>query len=388
MAAHVLVAPSLGLGVFASAAAAHPRRPFRNALGAPTADANRSWAWGTHRGHEVMLGFSRERPSAQVNQWDVAAMQLFRHIETAGLARLLCWIRMPSLLLGLEIEAPPEHPSNAQLTGNPTVDSKFSVRALAPPAVPALFARDPRAQGAGEAIDMMLGAIGGGAAIRIEDTFITLAMMRPQDDAEWFKWAVDLGVNLAERLAHARAAMPPPPWEPATAAALEALARARGFQFDRAHLAVKGASGDLGVEIGLSTAPPPYGNLPDRLAYAIDIIVRYRPLGAGLRVFPEHSVTTLTKVFIKDAKVGDEAFDKAFIVHADAPNALSRLLTPEVRGRLVTMAARSPFVSADDSQISMQLGTQAADATSLGYALDDVLGAAHALVAAASGARV
>jgi hypothetical protein len=377
MAAHVLVAPFLGLGVFTSVGAAHPRRPFRNALGAPTADPNRSWAYGTHRGHEMLLGFTREKPSAQVNQFDIAAMQLFQHIASAGLSRLLCWVRMPSLLLGLEVGAPVEHVSNAQITGNPSVDGKLSVCALAPPAVPMLFGA------AGDALDLVMGAVNGGAAIRIEDTFVTLAMMRPHEDAEWFKWATDTCIRIAERLQAARASMAPLPWEPATAAALEALANARSFRFDRARLSVTGTSGDLGVEVCLSTSPPPFGDPGRQLAYAIDIVARYQPMGAGLRVFPERSVSGLTKMFLKDAKVGDAAFDSTFIVQADAPNALAQLLTPEVRARLVTMAARSPFVSADDSQIAMQLGTQAADAASLGYALDDVLGAAHAVLNAA-----
>ena len=334
MAAHVLVAALLGLGVFSATAVAHPRRPFRLAFGAPTKDPGRSWAYGAHRGHEVLLGFTREQPSAQVNQWDMAATQLFRHLTTADMDRLLCWVRMPSLLLGLEVSAPPEGPSNAAITGRRDVDQRLAVHALA------------------------------------------------------HTWAVDAGIRIAERLARTRATLPPLPWEQSTAAALEALARARSLQFDRTHLAVTGTHGDLGLSVALTTSPPLYGNPSAGLGYAIGITARYASLGAGLRVFPERGIPGLTKMFLKDAKLGDPIFDDAFIVQADAPTALAWIFTPEVRARLVTMVARSTSVSVDDTQVTMQLGAQTVEPVSLGYALEDVVGTAHALVRArASSAR-
>ncbi len=354
------------------------------AVGAESSDPDHSWAYGTHRGHEVLLGFSRERPSAQTNQWDVAAMQLFRTLTTADMDRLLCWVRMPSLLLGLSVSAPAEGLSSAVLTGNPDVDKRFVARALAPAAVPQLFAR---AGDGGDALDLMLSAVDGGAALQVEDTFVTLAMMRPREDAAWLAWAVDVCVRIADRLARTRATMPPLPWHAATADAFDALARARSFQFDRTHLSVTGAEGELEVLVSLTTSPPSYGNIGGPLAYAIVLTARYPALGAGLRVFPERAVSGLMKMFLKDAKVGDPSFDDAFIVQADVPSALAWLFTPEVRARLVTMVARSTSVSVDDTQITMHLTPQAADPASLSYALDDVLGAAHALTRARAAVR-
>ncbi len=349
------------------------------AVGGPATDPDQSWAYGTHRGHEVLLGFTRERPSAQTNNVDIAAMQLFHHLTTKDMERFFCWVRMPSLLLGLEVGAPPEHPSNAMLTGQPNVDKKLSVRALAPLAVSPLFAR---AGDGGDALDLVLAAADSGAAIRIEDTFISIAMLRPREDAAWLSWAVDACVRIADRLARTRASMPALPWEEATAAAFDALARARAFQFDRTHLRVTGAHGQIQVEVSLTTSPPPYGDFGGKLGYAIEIVARYPALGTGLCVFPERGIPGLVKFFLKDAKLGDPRFDDAFIVQAENPAVLACLFTPEVRARLVAMVARSASLSLDDTHITMHLGPQTLDPASLGYAMDDVVGAAYALVQA------
>ena len=385
MPAHLTVASWLGLGVYASATrhVHDPRRPFRRGLGAPGGDPNLSVAYGTHRGHEVLLGFTRDRPGASAVNIDPIG-ELIGALARGDVVGHYCMIRVaPSLLLGLvvhEHRSESGHPSLPRApTGQPAFDARFDVYALAPPCVPALFARTGDGN---DVVDVTLAACDAGASVRIEDTFVTIGLLRPLEDARSLAWALNIGIHIAERLTAARPAVPPPPWEPSIAAALQSLATARSLQLDRARLAATGSAPGVTTEVSLTTTIAGASRDP---AYGIEVAARYPPLGVRLSVYPERAVPGFARIFLRDVKVGDAAFDAAFMVDAEKDAPVAQWLGPEVRARLLTMAAQAACVVVDDDHVGLHLVPVVQDPAALAYAYDDVVAVASGVARACRG---
>jgi hypothetical protein len=359
--AHVTLAGSLGLGLYAAGRVpAHPARPFRAVLAGPVVTPLQSWAHGTHRGREVLLGFTHESQSASAAQVD--PIGTFLGLFEKDLDLQHCMVRIaPSLLVGLDAKAD---------------SGRWSADALLPACLPYLFARTGDG---GDVEDLVAAVRQAKCSLALGDTFVHLTKGMPREDASWLAWAVDVGVRLADRLVRSRAAMPPMPWEPAIAASLEALARARALAFDRARLAVSGSAGDVATSIALSTLPAP------ERRYVLEATASYAPLGVGLNVFPQRAVGSFVHAFLRDIEVGDPAFDATFVVQTRDKSHAARLLLPDLRQHLLAMASRAPLLRVEDDQIVLQLPPSATDPTSLGYALDDVTTAAHLLLRAARG---
>ena len=69
------------------------------------------------------------------------------------------------------------------------------------------------------------------------------------------------------------------------------------------------------------------------------------PLNVGLRISKEPWHAKLTKLFglfKRDIKIGDEAFDAAFIVQGENERQVRNLLSPELRAALLDFNARKP----------------------------------------------
>ena len=388
--AHITVASRLGLGVYTPADRyVHDTRlPFRRVVGGPVVDPGFSVAYGTHRGHEVILGFTRERPSASIaNQFPV--WTLFDAIVQGDTVGHYALIRVaPSLLLGLRAG---KHPEGLRLsstdyglqsvvaTGQPAFDERFSVRALAPMCVPGIFAR--KGDG-GDIVDVAVAAHDAKVGVNIEDACVSIGLARSLEDAESFAWALDAGIRIAERLASARAALPPPPWEAAIAAALEALAKARSLTFERARLAASGSTAQISTSVALTTTLPS-SRLP---SYAIEIAAYYPALGVRLSVYPQHVVPGLVKFFLRDVEVGDAPFDKAFIVNAEKSAPVGAWLGPVVRARMLSMVSQAAWVNLDHERVALYLHASVQDPAMLAYAYDDVVAVATNLSRAVHGA--
>jgi hypothetical protein len=219
------------------------------------------------------------------------------------------------------------------------------------------------------------------AIVTMEDTFVTMDLVRPLEDAKSLAWAVDAGIRIADRLAAARTTVPPPPWEPPFAAALQALAQSRSLRFDRARLAVSGSAAEVAMDVSLTTTVHSQSDP----TYAIEVTGRYPPLDVKLSAFPAKGVTGIAKMFLREAKTGDAAFDDAVWVSADKGAPVASWFGPEVRTRMRSMVAQALSVNVDQERVVLQLPPTVQDPEALAYAYDDVATVACGLSRAVRG---
>ena len=360
--AHVTLAASLGLGVYA---AGHRTRAPRSSVprGARRAGRRSPPVVGTRdvprpRGP---LGFTHERQSASAAQVD--PLGTFLGLFEKDLDLQQCMVRIaPSLPPRARREADPE---------------RTSADALLPACLPHLFARTGDG---GDVEDLVAAVRQAKSVLEMGDTFVRLRKGMPREDTSWLAWAVDIGVRIADRLVRSRAKRCRHCRGSRRSLHRSRASRAlRSLAFDRARLAVTGSAGDVATAVALSTLPA-----PDR-RYVLEATASYAPLGVGLCVFPRRAVGGFVHAFLRDIDVGDPAFDAAFVVQTRDKSHAARLLLPELRQHLLAMASRAPLVRLEDDHIMVELPPNVTDPASLGYALDDVATAAHLLLRAVRG---
>lgn len=150
------------------------------------------------------------------------------------------------------------------------------------------------------------------------------------------------------------------------------------------------AATELGLKLS-RTVPdlePRLEGMIDGLATKIDIAgghqpaIRYRvfypDLGIALRLDRETPISrTLGELGKGDRQIGDISFDARFRVDTSRPDALGKMLTPELRRSLIGLVERYPGVVVEDGQISVL-------STDLEPAAADVVATTRDLVAVAT----
>ena len=129
----------------------------------------------------------------------------------------------------------------------------------------------------------------------------------------------------------------------------------------------------------------------DGLPVRIDIAegrhpgVRYRvfypPLGMSLRLERETTITrTLGELGQQDTQIGATAFDQSFKVNTSRPDALRKVMDPELRRTLVKLIGDYPTAIIEDGGISFVSDTSEPPAETIIQTATDIAAAAHQLV--------
>ncbi|MDJ0665465.1 MAG: hypothetical protein QNJ75_13010 [Acidimicrobiia bacterium] len=93
---------------------------------------------------------------------------------------------------------------------------------------------------------------------------------------------------------------------------------------------------------------------PDGKATQIRYRIFYPDLGLALRLERETTISrTLGALGSGDREVGDKTFDAKFRVNTSRPDALQKLLTPELRSQLVELVDTYPAVIVGDGEITL-----------------------------------
>jgi hypothetical protein len=113
--------------------------------------------------------------------------------------------------------------------------------------------------------------------------------------------------------------------------------------------------------------------------------VRYRvfypPLGVSLRLERETTVTrTLGELGQQDTQIGTTAFDQSFKVNTSRPDALRKMMTPELSRTLVKLIDDYPTVLIEDGGISFVSDTPEPPAETIIQTTVDMAAAAQQLV--------
>jgi len=95
-------------------------------------------------------------------------------------------------------------------------------------------------------------------------------------------------------------------------------------------------------------------DVPEGNAAQVRYRVFYPDLGLALRLERETTISrTLGSLGSGDREIGDKAFDDRFRVNTSRPDALQKMLTPEVRSRLVDLVDNYPAVVVADGEITL-----------------------------------
>lgn len=204
-------------------------------------------------------------------------------------------------------------------------------------------------------------------------------------------WVVEPGLlgpalarvgRIAEALLAQRAALPAP-WESGLHAGWAAVAARWSLAFDPRGPSLSGDVRGLFVEVVPRSSEPGQLLTEVRVSFA-------RPLGVRLVLTRERSgllgrLGGLIQKFNgpQDIRVGDPAFDDAFVIQGEPEHAVRALLGPEVRRRLLAACARFDTVSVGDQHLAGWVSAPVTAAEQLDALLRTALDAAAGLTGAA-----
>jgi hypothetical protein len=227
------------------------------------------------------------------------------------------------------------------VTGHPDLDAEFSVSADEPERVRALFTSDLR----GEVAALYRGSLDlrvhdGGCAVYATEGFYVV------DDA-WLDRAVRGSGRVVALMDEARPQVPPAEPLLGHAAALRALAAARGLRLSTAPLLAEGVVEGLPITLGAARTGRRKHHLHAEIGLSTD-------LGLNLAVRRQGLLDEVrTLLGGQDIHVGDAPFDQRFLVRADPERAerVALLLDREVRAALLGADARAGEVHLGDRSL-------------------------------------
>jgi hypothetical protein len=214
----------------------------------------------------------------------------------------------------------------------------------------------------GEVIEALRGLAERCPDLRISDAHVRVRMTRPPAHVAGLGSLVEQLEGVAAALEGARAAGPPAPATDAWLASWMDLADRYRLAIAPALPALSGALAGWPCEIG----PVVRGG-----AWCARIAVHFSPdEDTGLRVGPQRP--GVATVVGQDIRVGDPAFDQAFVIKGHDPEAVRDRLNAQVRGDLLALAALGE-VSLDDHRLVVEGLNPAAHALERGLDLTERL---------------
>jgi len=197
-------------------------------------------------------------------------------------------------------------------------------------------------------------------ALRLDDDGMVVEGMAGEE-VEFFSAVVPALAGLAASLDEARAGVPPPQALAGQHGPCVTLARERGLGVWETPLRLQGRLGALSLSASTS-----------RIAlrsHAFHLFLGFdEPLGLGLGVEPSGLLDSLASLATgTDTRLGDPAFDRAFVVRGRDPERIRRVLPPEVRAPLVAIRERVATITLSDAGLELGGSCRAGDAEGLAW---------------------
>ena len=112
-----------------------------------------------------------------------------------------------------------------------------------------------------------------------------------------------------------------------------------------------------------------------------------RRLARGVRLADSKASSLWNRWIGPDIRVGDDAFDAAFVVRGEPEEAVRTALTPELRKALLTLRQRIEHLTVDDGRISGRVSGVMSETRALEGAVHAMLAVGDAFVAKRRGGR-
>lgn len=305
-------------------------------------DTGRVWMVG-----RVPLGPQRSVDVIVVPRTE--ATQSSTHASSTSYADIVARID-PPLFLGMKLEAPRPMdpifgPKFNELTGDPELDRVAGITAAKAPAAAQLLRR--YAAPPNDLIDH-LQALSANARVVVSDTAVHYRLPY-DDDAAVLGPQIRSVAQLAANIGARRAPLPRDPKESALVALFRNAAESERLTFDDARLTLTGLLGGAQLRLAIETE-----RLESHLLLALE---PPRPLELGLRLTKQGALQFLAGWFgSQDVKVGDRAFDDAFLIKAQDEARTKALLGahPAARSALVELAPTSTELVLDDARLVLR----------------------------------
>ncbi len=283
----------------------------------------------------------------------------------------------PPLLMGLELDLqrPVEvfgrMPSIA--TGDPYFDNELYLNAAMAGPAARLFTRIQAPPG--DLVDHLFAIKRYGTSIHVSDTCVDVQMSFT-DDVQRLGPTIAAATALAAYLGARRGPLPRDAEEHARLGPWKACADAERLDFDEARFAVAGTIAGVRARIAVETEK--------RELFTSLEVQPPRSLGLGLRLSKQGAMQFLAGIFgSQDVRVGDEAFDKAFVIKGTNEAGIKALFgaSPAARLALLELLAWSPDLVLTDDGLTARW-PRVADGATLHRAIQIVKAVATALAPA------
>jgi hypothetical protein len=192
--------------------------------------------------------------------------------------------------------------------------------------------------------------------------------------------AIERTARLAEGLVRARVRIPPSALERTVERAFEPVARRFGGRLDRLNLAlhVEDEAGKLSVFVE---------HVRGSAWQTVFELQLERRLGRGLRLADTRASSLWSRWLGPDIRVGDEAFDSAFVVRGESEEAVRAVLTAEMRAALLALRGKVEGLVVDDGRISGRIAGAVAETRVVEEGVHAMLAVGEAFVATRRGAH-
>jgi hypothetical protein len=192
-------------------------------------------------------------------------------------------------------------------------------------------------------------------SVMLSDAGFWLEVQGTVDDEKWLTWALRTAANIATRMEESRKRVPVATPLAGHRAEWKRFAASVGLSRISTPLCMWGELEGTHITAHAVRVGP--------LTYQMDVRVKFDlPLHMGLFVRPASTFDDLATLFGReDHRLGDPAFDPAFVVQTARPDRLPEVLEEGARRLLIELNRRFGSVQVTDEGISIRVGSVPAD---------------------------
>ena len=192
--------------------------------------------------------------------------------------------------------------------------------------------------------------------------------------------AIERTARLAEGLVHARVGIPPSAVERTVERAFEPVARRFGGHLDRLNLALRmeDEAGKLSIFVE---------HVRGSTWQTVFELRLERTLARGVQIADTDASSLWSRFIGPDIRIGDDAFDRAFVVRGEREEAVRAALTRELRSALLALRGRVEGLAVDDGKVSGRISGVVGEARVLEEVVNAMLAVGEAFVVTRRGAH-
>lgn len=207
----------------------------------------------------------------------------------------------------------------------------------------------------------------GAWSARIDDATVALHRGDEVSESAVLGPAIEVVERITTKLHEARASAPLAAWERDALQAMDAVGSMVGAKVDRRRHRVAAKLATVDVTVATELGP---SEITTRVESRFE-----RPLEVALRIGPQSAGGAVLSWLgaSDDIRLGDDAFDRAFLVRGRPVDLVKELLDQALRDRLCAMLARAKDVAIDETGVRLVLEGAPAEPAVLRTAVDDVV---------------